>query len=51
MINYHLEKRNYLEESKKKLRKQLEMSELFRDETIFCCCMSMLFMCCFAFML
>jgi hypothetical protein len=29
MIDYHLTKRNYLEESKKKLKKQLEMSELF----------------------
>ena len=32
MIDYHLTKRNYLEESKKKLRKQLEMSELLLRE-------------------
>jgi len=29
MIDYHLAKRDYLEESKKKLKKQIELSEFF----------------------
>ncbi len=31
MIDYHLSKRDYLEESKKKLKKQIEMSECSRS--------------------
>jgi hypothetical protein len=30
MIDYHLEKRDYLEKSKKKLKKQIEMSEFLK---------------------
>jgi hypothetical protein len=45
MIDYHLAKRDYLEESKKKLRKQIELSEknlcLFYS-VLYCC-----FLCCF----
>jgi len=32
MIDYHLAKRDYLEESKKKLKKQIELSEFFRKK-------------------
>jgi len=46
MIDYHLAKRDYLEESKKKLRKQIELSEknlcLFFLSVLYCC-----FLCCF----
>ncbi len=52
MIDYHLAKRDYLEESKKKLKKQIELSEFLSQEKKqnrsfllnLLCCISMLFM-------
>jgi hypothetical protein len=44
MIDYHLAKRDYLEESKKKLKKQIELSESFRHFCKVFCVVYMLFM-------